>query len=266
MLYLFRSYAALVRVGWLVALEYRAQALLWLLSALFPLVMMSAWLAVVSAGGAIDGWTRSDFLSYYVAAMLVEHLTSTWLIYECDEDVRTGSLSPKLLKPISPVHPLLAEQVAWKIFSVVVVLPVFVLAAVLVPAIHYEVTVLRLLAFAVATIIGFAIRVLIDATFCCVAFWSTQSKNLHSLFIGIGHFLSGLVVPLAILPTVLQKTAVVLPFHNVLGFPVEIITRRPAPEPLYVSFVVGVAWVLGLLAFYRLLWRFGLRRYEAVGA
>ena len=38
---LVRAYRALVKTAWATALEYRAQALIWFLSFLFPLVMMA---------------------------------------------------------------------------------------------------------------------------------------------------------------------------------------------------------------------------------
>ena len=62
-----RAYAALIRAGLLGELEYRAQALLWLLLAIVPLIMMNVWLALVDQAGPAGGWRRADFIAYYVA-------------------------------------------------------------------------------------------------------------------------------------------------------------------------------------------------------
>jgi len=73
---LLASYRSLVRVSWATLLEYRAQVVIWILSWLFPLVMMVVWLAVVDEVGPAAGWGESDFVSYYMATALIMYLTS----------------------------------------------------------------------------------------------------------------------------------------------------------------------------------------------
>ncbi len=97
---LMRIYRVLIQTAWATALEYRAQVLLWILSSIFPLVMMVVWLAVVDEAGPLTGWGRADFISYYVGAALVYQFTFVWTVWQWDDDIRTGDLSPKLLKPL----------------------------------------------------------------------------------------------------------------------------------------------------------------------
>ena len=261
-----RVYRALLRAAWARTLEYRAQLVLWLLSSIFPLVMMVAWLAVIAEAGPISGWGESDFLSYYVASTLVYQTTFSWTIWQWDEDIRTGDLSAKLLKPVDPVHHFLSQQIGAKLLTLLVLVPLVVLAAWLSPQINYPVTAGRLAAFCLAVAAGYAVNAMMSTAFGMLAFWTTQSSNLFSLWWGIGSFLSGWIAPLALFPSVFRQIAGWLPFRSGLGFPLEILTGQLHGAQILSGFAVTAAWLVLFWWIYRTLWHRGLKNYEAVGA
>jgi ABC-2 type transport system permease protein len=263
---LLRVYRALLRTAWEYVLEYRAQALLWILSGIFPLVMMVVWLALVDEAGPISGWGRDDFLAYYIGAAVVYELTFSWTAWEWDEDIRTGNLSVKLLKPLDPIHHLLSQQLAWKIFILLFVVPIVILVAWLSPAIAYPLSAGRAAAFALAVAAGFTLSNVMSSAFAMLSFWSTLSGNVYGLWIGVGQFLAGWIAPLALFPAGVRLFASWLPFRSTLGFPVEILTGQLSWPEMGFGFAVTAGWILFFLAVYRHLWRLGLRRYEAVGA
>jgi ABC-2 type transport system permease protein len=260
------AYRALPKAAWATALEYRAQILLWILSFLFPLVMMVVWLAIVDEAGPAAGWDRADFISYYVGAAMVNHLTFAWIVWDWDEDIRTGRLSVKLLKPLDPFHHLLSEQLGWKLFILLVIFPVVAVIAWLFPTISYPLTPGRAAACVLSVVAGFALSMLMGSTFGVLAFWSTQTHNLYSLWIGVGQFLSGWIAPLALFPAGFRQIARLLPFRSTLGFPMGILMGQLTWPEIGFGFAVTGGWILVFLPLYRVLWRLGLRRYEAVGA
>jgi ABC-2 type transport system permease protein len=263
---LLRAYRALLRVAWETALEYRAQAFLWILSGVFPLVMMVVWLALVDEAGPVSGWGRADFLSYYIAATVVYQMTFSWSIWRWDEDIRTGGLSAKLLKPLDPVHHRLSEQIGWKLFFLFFIVPIVAAIALLSAEIDYPLSPGRLAAFVLAVAAGFALSNAMSTAFAMIAFWSTLSGNVYGLWIGVGQFLAGWIAPLALFPAWFRQVAAFLPFRTTLGFPVEILTGQLGGGEIAFGFAVSASWILFFTAAYRILWRRGLRRYEAVGA
>jgi ABC-2 type transport system permease protein len=266
LLSLARVYRALLNAAWATALEYRAQAVLWILSFLFPLVMMAVWLAVVDEVGPAAGWDRADFVSYYVGAAMVNHLTFAWIVWDWDEDIRTGKLSVKLLKPLDPFHHLLSEQLGWKLFILLIIFPIVAVIAWLSPVISYPLTPGRAIACALSVVAGFVLSMCMNSAFGVLAFWSPQVRNLYSLWHGVGQFLSGWIAPLALFPAGFRQVAYLLPFRNTLGFPMEILMGRLNWSEIELGFAVAGSWALAFLILYRVLWRIGLRRYEAVGA
>lgn len=261
-----RVYWTLIKVAWATALEYRAQALLWILTFFFPLIMMAVWLAVVDEVGPTAGWDKGDFVSYYVGAALVSHLTSAWILWDWEEDIRTGKLSVKLIKPLDPFHHFLNDQLGWKVFVVVFIVPLVAVVSWLLPVIHYPLTLGLGIVFVLSVIAGFALNIVISSAFAMLAFWSTQVRNFYLLWYGAGQFLSGWIAPLALFPAGFRHVAYLSPFRSALGFPVEILIGQLTWAEIGFGFTVTGAWFLIFLIIFRLLWRKGLQQYEAVGA
>lgn len=263
---MWRAYKALVKAYLATALEYRAQVIIWLLSFLFPLVMMTVWLTIVDEIGPAAGWNRTDFISYYVGITLVRQATSAWTVWAWNRDIRTGQLSVKLLKPLNPFHNYLCDQLGFTLFLLTIIVPPVALVMWLSPSISYALTLGRLVAFVISIGVGFMLNVLAGSTFGVLAFWSPQTINLFMLWYGSGQFLSGWIAPLALFPVAIRRIAFLLPFRSSLGFPMEILMGQLTWGEIWAGFAVGGVWMVLLLVAYRILYRLGLRRYSAVGA
>jgi ABC-2 type transport system permease protein len=262
-----RVYQAMIKASWAEAVEYRAQMVVWMLSIIFPLVMMAVWLALVDEVGPAAGWERADFVSYYVGLMMVWYLTAGWQVWDWDEDIRTGKLSVKLLKPVDPFHHFFTDSLGWKLFFVVLIVPLIVAGAMLSPLINYPVTAASLLAFVLSVVAGLVLNVFIGSFFGMIGFWSTQSaSSLWLVWYGAGQFLSGFIAPLALFPVGFRQVAFLLPFRSGMGFPVEILMGQLGWAEIGFGFAVTVGWTAAFLVLYRVLWRAGVKRYEAVGA
>ncbi len=259
------AYRGLLRVAVVQALTYRAQLVIWLLSSLFPLIMMTVWLSVVDQSGPAAGWDRSDFISYYVAAAVLFHLTTGDLAWNWDRDMRSGDLSFRLLKPVSPVHHHLAMDIGLVSVTAALLVPVALVATVVLDSLRYPIGPGTFVLFLVAVVLGFAVSFAMALTFAMGTFWSTQTANLYYLWWGAGAFLSGWVAPVSVLPEPLQRAAHVLPFRSVLGFPLELLLGRLDAGQIATGFAVGLAWLVGLIVVQQALWHRGIVRYQAVG-
>lgn len=261
-----RLYAALLRAEWARVLEYRAQVVVWLLAGVFPLVMLVVWLALVNDAGAIAGWDRSDFIAYYVGAAVIHQFTFAWVMWQWDGAIRTGELSARLLKPVDPFHALAAEQLSWKLFVLLAIVPVVGLMAWLSPTLNFNLTPIRAVLVAVSTGLGLALGLAMGCALGMIAFWTTQSNNLFGLWFGVGQFVSGWIAPLDMFPAGFRQLAYWLPFRSTLGLPAEILTGQLTGREIAFGLAVTLAWIVIFTLVYRWLWRPGLRQYEAVGA
>jgi ABC-2 type transport system permease protein len=258
------AYPRLVRSATLVAATYRGRVVLSVLTGFFPLLTMAVWLTVVAEGGPPQGWTTGDFLSYYAAATLLWNLAGDRVVWQWDADMRTGDLSTRLLRPIHPFHQYATSDLGHRAVFLTVLAPALAIAALLVPGLDYPFDPVRLAAVAAALALAYAVSLLMASTFALIGFWSTQTSSVWLLWWGLGSFTSGWVAPLVLMPDWLRTVAVVLPFRTAMGFPVELLMGRLDARQTVSGFAVGLGWLAVFALLYRIGWRHGVRRYQAV--
>ena len=57
-----------------------------------------------------------------------------------------------------------------------------------------------------------------------------------------------------------------MPFQWAFSFPIELLLGRLSPQEVLSGFGIQLIWILVGTIAVRILWRFGIRRYSAVGA
>jgi ABC-2 type transport system permease protein len=260
-----RVYAQLLRAYWALALEYRAQILIWFLSGTFPLMMMGVWLSV-AANRTINGFDANTFVAYYLAVALIRRLTWIWILHSIQERIRTGELSNYLLRPLDYAHHVLSEIIATRVYNAVTIGTLIALIALLIPGQQFVLAPGNLLAFAVCIVLGFAFEFVVQYLCGTLAFWTTQVENIHACWWMIKSLLGGFIVPMSLLPAALQPVVRWLPFDVSMGMPAEILTGLAGPERIAHGLAVGLVWTLALWLLSRWVWARGLRSYGAVGA
>lgn len=260
-----RALPDLARVGFAGVVAYRAEMTIWILSATMPLVMLALWDAV-AADGPIAGMGRLEMARYFTANLLVRQLTSVWLVWELNYEIRTGRLSPKLLKPMHPLVQHAVEMLVALPFRVVVLVPL--LAAMLLwrPDIWQAPSPGALALFCVSIALAWTLNFLVQALFAILAFWLDKTDALFGVWFSTWALLSGYLAPLATFPEALRPALVLLPFRGMLGLPIEILTGLLTPAQALPEVGLQLAWVVGLGLATRLAWDAGIRRYGAFGA
>jgi ABC-2 type transport system permease protein len=260
-----KTYPVLLRAYFARALEYRFQALLWLLWGASPLVMLAVWLTMVQ-DGPIRGYDANAFIGYYLGITWMRRVTYLWVLDMIEQRIRSGELSAYLLRPLNMAHHLLAHAIAYHLVQAVVTGIVIGGIALLVPGQQFDLHPLNLLLFTLAVSVGFLFEFLVQYIVGALAFWTTQVANIFGAVFYIKTLLGGFVVPMALFPPPLRDVLRWLPFQSSVALPVEILIGRMAPTQALLGIGVSAAWVV-LMAFgATFIWRSGLRSYSAVGA
>ncbi len=265
-LILAQAYRAYFKKTFAVQLQYRASLLIWLISTVLePLIYLVVWSTVAEAsGGSVGGFTPGDFAAYYIAFMIIDHLTFTWIMWEYDYRIRMGQLSTMLLRPIHPIHEDIADNITYKVLTLVVLVPVTgLLIWLFSPAFNTQPWAVA--AFIPALLLSFLVRFMLGWSLAMIAFWTTRTAALNNSFYVLELFLSGRIAPLAVLPTGLQTMAMLLPFRWALAFPVELLLGRLTAGEALVGFGMQALWLTICLIFMRLIWQAGVRKYAAFG-
>jgi ABC-2 type transport system permease protein len=250
-----------------VHLQYRVAMIIWLIGIVVePLVYLVVWTTVADAsGGSVNGFAPADFAAYFIASMIVNHLTFTWHMWEYDYRIREGLLSPMLLRPFHPIHADIAENFSYKVITLLVIVPSAVALSLLFrPA--FNPPTWSLLLFLPALILAFFVQFLLGWALAMAAFWTTRIMAINRTYFLGKLFLAGQLAPLALLPPFLQVAASVLPFRWMLSFPIELALGRLTFSQSLWGLFAQVIWLLLALIGVGAIWKAGVRRYSAVGA
>lgn len=259
-----RAYPALLRVGFAEMVAYRAEFLVWILTTNMPLVMMGLWTAV-AAGGPVAGFDQRDFVTYYLAVLIVRIITNNWLVWEMTMDIRQGALATRLLRPISPLVQYSAEHVAAIPMRILMMSPVIaVLVAVGDRSLMFG-SASRLIVLCLSLVGAWLILFFTMLTIGSLAMFVESALSVFEIWLAIHFVLSGYLFPLDLLPSWVDPISRALPFRYTLAFPAETwIGKLPlgaawqdlGVQWLYVGFMATVAGFV---------WRRGMRRFVAFG-
>ena len=242
-----RSFFFLLAFGWMVP----------------PLIYLFVW-STAARGGLVTGFTRNEFVAYYLILILVNQVTYAQTNWTVGDLIRDGSMSTWLLRPMSPLYNAISTEIAGKVVYMLFTIPVsIVLALILKP--ELQTTLLNGALFLLALIFAWALRFFWGYWLALLAFWATRADALLNLQNALLFLIGGQVAPTLLLPSWLESLALVLPFRYMIGFPVEVLMGKLDPAALWMGFGFQIVWSFLAWGFYQILWHKGLRHYAAVG-
>ena len=259
-----RALPTVVRIGFAEAVAYRAEMLVWVLSTTMPLIMLALWSAV-AAEAPVGRFDQRDFLAYFLATFIVRQLTGAWVAWQMSFEVRTGTMSMRLLRPFHPMISYAVENLAAVPLRLVVALPVALLALVLLGTRTLPRDPMVWVVWTVAVLGGWLITFLANAIIGCLALWTGSSVKVMDVWLVAFMVFSGYLVPVELFPPGLRELVAWLPFRYQIGFPVEVMTG--AYDRWGALAMLGKQWafVLGFFVVLSVVWRRGLRRFAAYG-
>lgn len=247
--------------------EYRAEVVIWMLSGTLSLVMMLVWMAQAAAapGGQIRGYSAPEFATYFLSTWLVSQLLVVWVSHELDFQIRQGTLSPQLLRPVDPMWLHVASHVAERLVRIVPLLAMVGVFTWLSGASFTREWWAYPAALGLAAL-GFSVRFLYEYAIGLLAFWTESSASFQEVVWLVYAALGGMFAPLAFYPEWVQRVAVWTPFPYMLGLPAQLLAGKATLAQAGRGALVLLVWLAVFWVVRLIVWRVGLRKYGAVGA
>ncbi|HEY3176286.1 MAG TPA: ABC-2 family transporter protein [Candidatus Polarisedimenticolia bacterium] len=259
-----RALPSLFKVSFAEAVAYRAEFLIWMLSTTMPLIMLALWSAVAREA-PVGRFGQKEFVSYFLATFIVRQLTSSWVAWQMNYEVRHGTLALRLLRPIHPMLTFAVENIAAQPMRLVVALPMAVLWLWSVGADQIPRNPARWAAFGLAILGGWLITFLANFAIGSLAFYMESSIKVMDVWLALYFVFSGYLIPVELFPPALRAIAGWLPFRYQIGLPVELITSAHDRGTALALLGGQWIWVAVMLTATILLWRRGLERFAAYG-
>lgn len=260
-------YRAYFRIAIALNLQYRMAMLIWMIGMIIePVMYLVVWRTVaIYNGGDVSGYSAGDFAAYFIVTMLVNHATFTWIMWEYDYRIRTGEFSTTLLKPIHPIHKDIAENLGYKLLTLIVIVPTaLALSWFFQPT--FSLTWWGFAAFVPAVVLAFFLRFLLEWALAMAAFWTTRIGAINQAYFVLVLFFSGRLAPLDLFPAFVQTAAGLLPFRWMISFPVQLLLGSLSTTEIVTGFTAQAIWLIIGYALVHVVYQAGIKRYAAFGS
>jgi len=256
-----------LRVGFAGAVAYRAEMIVWMLTTTMPLVSLALWHAAASAApdGQVLGFGRGELTAYFLAGLIVRQLTGSWVVWEMNQEIRMGTLSMRLLRPLHPFIAYATQHIAAIPLRALIALPVAIVAFLSVGGGHVVRDPLLIALLPLSVVGAWLITFVAMLTMGTLGLFLERSTAIFEVWLGFFAVLSGYLVPLELMPGWLTRAAYWLPFRYMLGAPVELLIGKSDRATALHDLAVQYGYVAFFVVLAALVWRAGVRRFEAFG-
>jgi ABC-2 type transport system permease protein len=227
-------------------------------------ILVFFWQAVYSNVATIGGLDLQTTLTYILLAQVFLPLNNTDMIFEMGYNLREGGIAHVLLRPLDLEFSYYVQSFAKLAVDLILQIPLM-LVATFIFHLQWPSDPRVWAAFIVAAILGHSVLFFFDFILGCLTFYTTEVWGLGVLVFGIGLFLSGSLIPLAMLPPGLQNLVYALPFAQALYVPLSLLSGI---EPLSAAprlWLIQAAWLVGLLILSRLVFKVAVRKVTVQG-
>jgi ABC-2 type transport system permease protein len=221
--------------------------------AVTPLIGLAVWTTALP---------ERQIAAYYIALLFVRLMTVSYEHHIVSGRIYSGEFVDDLLLPRPFIIQPLGENLAIRIWHVIIALPLLLLIPLFVST-PFEIG--NIVGALPALVLAAALQFLFVFTLALSAFWTERAHGITGFGTTLLFLLGGEAAPIFLFPEPIRPFGEALPFRAMYGFPAEIASGALTK----METLIGYGWQMLWLALFALIaarvWRVGVRRYTAVG-
>ena len=271
----FRKYSSILRASVITALEYKANSMVGLFAILSGLLVeYLIWSMVYASeniGQTIEGlttqWTFNRLIAYIFLSMIIGQLKSSWVTsHEMIMQIRQGFMNQYIVKPLSFFSYHLMNFIGTNILYYVPYSLLIIFSPIIFNNIVF-INSIQIPFFILALILSIYLSYSIYFFMVCFAFWFGEVRALLAAYNISMFVLAGQIIPLDFFPETYNQIVNYTPIPYLIKFPVDIAMAQQVNLFSWISLLfIGLIWCIIMRFLSSLLYRIGIRRYEAYGA
>jgi len=256
-------YLATLKLGFARALAYPTEIISTVLQYVLRIISLALLWNLVTKEGA-QALTLNEMLSYFLVTAAIGQITmsqTSALGKIIRHEVRDGGINQVLVKPVS-VIPYYYAYISGKLgISTIVVFGCFILGVIINPPTGIE----NWIMFMLLLIPAFALAMVVNLIEGGLSLVYTEVTGIKNAMMHIIRFLSGNLVPIALFPEPFKAIVEISPFPVMISGPASAL-NFPDPNFDFTKYlVVGMFWSILLVYLILRLWRWEIKKYEAIG-
>lgn len=236
-------------------------------NALELFIQIIIWTAIFQVADVIKGYNYNEMISYVVIGWLFMFLTTNYNFENIiAKDIREGSLSVFLVKPISYLRFISARSIG----RVMIALSVIVLQGIIYLVIFhdkliFDLEVARAGILLLMLIFSYVIKFFFTVLIGLISFWINEINGIYFSSNMLIKFLSGAFFPISLLPVAFANFSLSLPFVYTFFVPTQLYLGKISVRDGLKGLAIELIWIVLLYLIIKFVWKKGLKKYEAVG-
>jgi len=230
-----------------------------------PLVQILIWNAVFATTTAFAGYTKETMISYVLVSSVFIALSRNWASENVGREIKDGLLNQYLVKPVSYVQFVMWNTVGRTMLATLMALVVIVVLGFVYREELYVPDFPHLILSVMIVAVAFVMNILLSIAIGLVAFWITSVEGFSAAYYNVRGLLAGGMFPLNILSPGFLFAMNVLPFSYTGFVPTQVFLGKMTVVESLAALAVVSAWTVALVVIVGVVWRLGIKRYEAVG-
>ena len=267
----FRQYRPFIDAGIQGSMAWRLDFLLFRLGDILgAVVTYFLWRAIFDASkhASLNNFTLPEmslyvFLSFYVGTFTHSHSND-----DVGDDVKSGTIAMRLLKPISFSATYLFEEIGRKLVQVFM-MTVPILGGILLFQVFHAQSVpfnlINVCLFFISCLMGYLLNFYFNLYFGFSAFVLKNLWGAELMKNSIVNFMSGTLIPLTFFPDIISRILSFSPFASLIYTPVTIYLGRYTLAVALELIALQVFWVLFFYALSKLVWRVSIKHLTVQG-
>ena len=263
-----QKYLTIIKITWQRALTYRFSVFSYRMGEMIEnLVLILMWSVVYADGQqSIKGYDFNEMITYVLMGNLINVIVRNWLYNVVSNDIKNGTLSQFLVKPIEYFRYIIIREIGRISFAFVIsVATNLTLILLFYKIFYFNDDILDLLVIFLIIVFAFIFELLLSYLIGLIAFWIDEVDGVFLTIDRIKKFFSGGYFPITLLPVVFVKISFLLPFAYSYFIPTQIYLKKMDLMTGVKGIGVQLIWIMLLYLIINIVWRRGMKKYEGVG-
>lgn len=262
-----KKYLAISKITFANILQYRYQFLVdQFRTAILLATLYFLWIQVFARNQNLFNYNKNEIITYLFLTALLRPLVLTSQADSIAGELQSwGKFFSYLIKPVGYFRYWLTVDIVYKVLNLTLT-SLIVFAFIKLSSFSFQAPELvNFFLFIVAVLIGVLNYFFFATIISSTGFWTSQVWGLQFLMVLLIEFSSGAFFPIDVLPKVFVAAINLTPFPYLLYYPINIFLGKLTPiESIYVI-MISLVWLVVLFSFSHLIFRKGLKVYEAWG-
>ncbi len=224
------------------------------------------WSAIYSGRSEIAGFSFSMMLTYYIITSFFNRLNmSESMIYQISLEIREGQFAKYLVKPMNPLLFFMASCYAKTLFILSVNCAATIVFGLIFNEYFLVPDALSIIRSLIICVLGLNFTILLNFLIAIMSFKYMDITGLNIFKAAVLEFLSGMLIPLSLLPVWLQNGMKFFPFYYTVYYPALLFLNNRGTDEFYTSFAIMIFWNIIMIIAAHFTYCHLRRKFEGAG-